>query len=310
MIDRFSTGSCFNSKQGVGLARKIGADAAVQCIQKGKIKSPWIFCTDADASLPKNYFHIEEHLQHKTSYFTKNTAAIAGVYGFEHTVSEPASKLSQSIKIYESYIRSTYKNLQAINSPYAFPAIGSLIFFDVHAYCKVRGFPNRQAGEDFYILNKLAKIGSIAVLQKPVVKILARYSNRTPFGTGQALETLQDSPMQPSYEVNQCHFQLLKIIFDIIEAHLMENNNGKHLTLDNLVNKINLDNFLNQNEKKIFFNTLKRIKISSIIENSYLSSDQAGKRIKNFHVAFDGLKTYQFINAFRKSSRAEQVMIL
>jgi len=45
-------------KHGVGLARKLGADAACLLHQQSKILQPWIFSSDADATLPTTHFDI------------------------------------------------------------------------------------------------------------------------------------------------------------------------------------------------------------------------------------------------------------
>ena len=46
-------------------------------------------------------------------------------------------------------------------SPYAFHTIGSTMAVSANHYAKVRGFPKREAGEDFYLLNKLAKVKTL-----------------------------------------------------------------------------------------------------------------------------------------------------
>ena len=56
----------------------------------------------------------------------------------------------------------------------------------------MRGFPKRLAGEDFYLLNKLAKVGTIRSLDGEPIRLSARASKRTPFGTGRALERARD----------------------------------------------------------------------------------------------------------------------
>ena len=43
------------AEQGVGLARKIGADLAVKLFSVGSLTSSWVHSTDADAHLPDNY---------------------------------------------------------------------------------------------------------------------------------------------------------------------------------------------------------------------------------------------------------------
>ena len=60
------------------------------------------------------------------------------------------------------------------------------------AYAKVRGFPKKLAGEDFYLLNKLAKVGGVRSLQGPPIKLAGRTSGRVPFGTGVAIATIRD----------------------------------------------------------------------------------------------------------------------
>jgi hypothetical protein len=78
--------------------------------------------------------------------------------------------------------------LRFAGSPYAFHTIGSTLAIHATAYARVRGFPKRLAAEDFYLLNKLAKVGTIRSLDSKPIWLSARTSNRTPFGTGRALE--------------------------------------------------------------------------------------------------------------------------
>jgi len=63
IIDRCSQGRELPAKQGVGLARKIGCDLALAWQSAGRIKSPWIHCTDADVELPSRYFPAADALQ-------------------------------------------------------------------------------------------------------------------------------------------------------------------------------------------------------------------------------------------------------
>jgi len=49
----------------------------------------------------------------------------------------------------------------------------------------VRGSPRkREAGEDFYLLGKIAKVAPLLRASGPVVRLRSRSSDRTPFGTG------------------------------------------------------------------------------------------------------------------------------
>ena len=69
-------------------------------------------------------------------------------------------------------------------SRWAFHTIGSLISVTCPAYAAVRGFPRRQAGEDFYFLQELAKTGGVSRIDSTTVHPSARSSDRVPFGTG------------------------------------------------------------------------------------------------------------------------------
>ena len=160
---------------GVGLARRIGADVALRYIEEGRVACPIVFCTDADAALPVGYFDAPR----------EGGGAAAWVYPFKHVSDAPA--LREAALGYELSLRYYVNRLVYAGSPYAFHTIGSCLAIDATAYAMVRGFPKRSAGEDFYVLNKLAKVGSVHRLADPVIEIEARVSHRVPFGTGPAI---------------------------------------------------------------------------------------------------------------------------
>ena len=63
--------------------------------------------------------------------------------------------------------------------------MGSCIAIPARAYAAVRGFPRKNAAEDFYVLDKLAKVGTISRLSGSPLLLEGRISDRVPFGTGQ-----------------------------------------------------------------------------------------------------------------------------
>ncbi len=69
------------------------------------------------------------------------------------------------------------------------------------AYCEARGFPKRAGGEDFYLLNKLAKLGCVREVSAVVITLEARLSDRVPFGTGPAVGKILalEDPAQFTY---------------------------------------------------------------------------------------------------------------
>ena len=182
LIDRFRDNRLVPTKQGVGLARKIGADIALALIAKGNIAVPRISVTDADVSLPATYF---------APAMGPQDAAL--IYPFVH-VAPP--ELVQASELYEISMLYYAVGLQWAGSPYGFTTIGSLIAISPTHYAKVRGFPKRNAGEDFYLLNKLAKTGEIRSIAEPTIQITARLSQRVPFGTGPALRKIMNEPIE------------------------------------------------------------------------------------------------------------------
>lgn len=178
----------FPKQEGVGLARKIAADTALELIQRKQIKQPWIFSTDADVKLPADYFDIVENI--KPGY-----SAIC--LDFQHVSNCKESMKLQ--KLYDFKLRYYQKGIQYINSCYHYIPLGSTLIVNEKSYVQVRGFPCKSGGEDFYILNKLAKVGHVFQPEKPVIQINIRFSDRVPFGTGPALQKLSDENTTPLF---------------------------------------------------------------------------------------------------------------
>ena len=137
----------FNKNKGVGLARKIAADTAVKLIENKHIINPWIYSTDADVILPKDYFNCITRV-------TKETLAIS--LPFKHIHQGSISEKTQAVYDFKLYYYQL--GMKYIGSKYDFIPLGSTIVVHVNAYTQVRGFPTRAAGEDFYLLNKIARI--------------------------------------------------------------------------------------------------------------------------------------------------------
>ena len=170
----------FESNHGVGLARKIAADSALQLIDKQVIKSVWIHSTDADVELPTDYFKVARNINY-TAYSL----------AFQHQGHDP--ELNHWQALYDFKLRYYQQAMRYIGTPYDYIPLGSCLIIHSQAYAHVRGFPKRSGGEDFYLLNKLAKIGPIAQPNNPVIHIKSRLSQRVPFGTGPALLKMKDS---------------------------------------------------------------------------------------------------------------------
>ena len=187
LVDRFH--HKIPQQQGVGLARKIGGDIACQFILDKKIDSLWIHYSDADTHLPSNYFTSLA----QTVDQSDATHDSAATYPYTHISSKNTltdNTLNQATRYYEQHLHYYVDGLKRAGSPYAYHTLGSCIVSNAYHYCQARGFPKRSGGEDFYLLNKLAKLGNIVELNSPVLKIESRFSHRVPFGTGPAVEKI------------------------------------------------------------------------------------------------------------------------
>jgi glycosyl transferase family 2 len=181
LVDRAAPGYFLPEGQGVGLARKIGNDIALRLSALGRLASPWLHNTDADTLLSRDYFEQTAPLD------ADRTGA--ALYFYEHRF-EAEPDLALAGRLYEISLRYYVLGLAWAGSPYAYQSMGSCLAIPTSAYAKVRGFPKKNAAEDFYVLDKLAKVGAIERLSGAPLSLEGRPSDRVPFGTGRALRDL------------------------------------------------------------------------------------------------------------------------
>jgi len=292
LIDRFSAGRRLPVGEGVGLARKIVGDVALSLIHKRCVEKEWIWCTDADVELPMDYFERLQDLPLGTS---------AAIYPFVHTrEGEPLQQ--RAMELYESFLHYYVLGLKRAGSPYAFYSIGSLIGVDAKSYAVVRGFPKRQAAEDFYLLNKLAKVGAIHTLRGEPVRIAGRESNRVPFGTGAALIEIQVLLERGlSYRVmSPMVFDALGVWLSALDAFV------EHRSIENLRSTLRgapaefaimLDDVL---EKLGAFRALEAALVQT--ERGRNQSVQLRRRIHDWN---DGFRTLKIVHGLRDAGLGE-----
>lgn len=171
---------------GAGLARKTGMDEAVRRFGQADNPDGIILSLDADTYVAPNYFTETEKL------FYNNSNYVGTTISFRHRIKELENeKQRQGIILYEKYL-TYYRNAMSYTGyPNAMYTIGSAFAVKVYAYIKQGGMNNRQAGEDFYFLHKLAQFGPVAELNTTCVYPSARVSDRVPFGTGFAMKKWQ-----------------------------------------------------------------------------------------------------------------------
>jgi hypothetical protein len=182
VVDRTSPGFRLPKRQGVGLARRIGCDIAAALAARQAFTGELIACTDADSVLPADYFaRLDAPRSERIS---------ALLLPFHHEPSGVES-VDRATELYELSLRYYVLGLERAGSPYAFQTLGSSIAIDVDCYAKVRGFPRLRAGEDFYILCKLAKVLPVRRDFGEPIRIRSRRSARVPFGTGAGVAKLE-----------------------------------------------------------------------------------------------------------------------
>ena len=138
-----------------------------------------LICLDADCEVEENY------LETIVSAFNKNNLN-AAVIEYEHGLPDDDFEKS-AIICYEIFLRYYVLGLKYAKSPFAFHAVGSTMVCDYESYIKVGGMNKRKAAEDFYFLEKLAKVVKIHKIGETKVFPSSRSSWRVPFGTGQRI---------------------------------------------------------------------------------------------------------------------------
>lgn len=204
---------------GVGLARKIGMDEAVRRFSIINKPHGIIVSLDADSEVAPNY--LSEIFQ----YFSTNyRCAIAPIY-FEHPLrGNLPNQQYLAIAQYELYLRWYVHMLRSIGFPFAHHTVGSSFALRAHAYCRQGGMNKRQAGEDFYFLQKMYEAEQVGSITSTTVYPSARISTRVPFGTGYAMYTVMQSEQYIYYSYHPSSFEPLKELFDSIpklyKAHI------------------------------------------------------------------------------------------
>lgn len=285
-VDRFTLGRTIAEDQGVGLARKLGADLAVALFAQQAFSHPVIFSTDADAHLPANYFAAQQQS------FACNSASSAWVYDYTHNStgnSAEDTEICQATQSYEQAIKYYRNGLEWAGSAYGFHTLGSTLAVSIAHYCQVRGFPKRAAGEDFYLLNKLAKVGTIKNINNSIIEIDARTSDRVPFGTGPAAQKIISqwhNEQQYHYYHPQC-FTLLKSLLDNQVTIWQAIQTGR--------TPLFINNELDTENQALINNALTALNIQRFVSHASKQTRDEKQFRRQFHDWFDAFSTLKFI---------------
>lgn len=284
-IDAATTGNELDEKNGgVGLARKIGMDAALSLFNYESVKKKILVCLDADCIVSQNYFtKIYEEFN--------NRNVSAAVVSFQHSLADETNR--EAILCYEIFLRYYVLSLRFAGSPYAFHTIGSTMICDVESYIKVEGMNKQKAAEDFYFLEKLAKNVSIGTIKNAFVYPSSRGSWRVPFGTGQRVNRFLSHTQNEYLLYNFDSFLVLK---EWLKLFLADNLSAEEFLAEAEKVHPSLAAFLiEQKFEKAWSEILRMAK-----------TDEQLQRQKN--IWFDGFKTLKLIHYLRDNGFPPQPM--
>lgn len=257
---------------GVGLARKIGMDEAVNLFHQIE-KDGIIVALDADCEVEPNYLQeIEKHFE-----INPKTNGCSIRYAHPLQGNEYQANIYKGIVNYELHLRYYNQALQYCGFPYAFHTVGSSMAVKSSAYQKQGGMNKRKAGEDFYFLQKIIELGDFTELNSTCVIPSPRISDRVPFGTGKAIGDWIESQEDVYFTYNFNSFLDLKGIVKIVtNLYKSENYSISSKVLIEFMKSINFEN-----------------KVEEIRQNTtnYLNFE---KRFFTFFNAFTVLKYVHF----------------
>lgn len=268
---------------GVGLARKIGMDEASYRLNLLEKKDGIIAGFDADSLCEANYLvEIEKHFK------TESKTSGASIY-FEHPINDPlySPEINEGIINYELHLRYLNQALRYTGHPHAFHTIGSSFAVRVNAYVKQGGMNKRQAGEDFYFIQKIIALGNYSEINTTRVIPSPRESDRVPFGTGAAIKKWINSGDKQYTTYNFESFQAVKSFLEQIPLLCRAEKNDIQLIISKLPLILTL--YLESND---YLNEIKQIQENT---NSLTSFEN------RFYAWFNIFKIIRFLNESHKN---------
>ncbi len=201
-VDAAMPGRALGRKEGVGLARKIGLDWGLAMLSKAGNAAGPLICLDADTRVQPDYLASIHR-------FFASPERWAAVVDYAHPVDGPEESCLPILS-YELFLRYQELAWHYAGSPYAYPAIGSTMGCTGAAYAVAGGMNRRQAGEDFYFLQQLAKTGKVERIRDTAVIPSGRPSHRVPFGTGRKVGAYATDPDSAYLTYHPATFQVLR----------------------------------------------------------------------------------------------------
>lgn len=198
---------------GAGMARKIGMDEAIRRFNAANKSEGLIISLDSDCLVSSNY------LKRIETVFSENKSCFAATINFRHRFEEMDDPRQEAgIRMYEDYLHYYKQALDFAGFPNSIYTIGSAFAVRAEAYVKQGGMNRRQAGEDFYFLHKLTKLGQLHEITDAFVYPSGRVSDRVPFGTGAAMTKWMNFTEDLALTYHFDAFLDLKQMFDMVDG--------------------------------------------------------------------------------------------
>lgn len=262
---------------GVGLARKIGMDEALYRFSQNNNSEGIILSLDADTIVDGNYFVSLEQED------TKHVNAGGFIYQFEHPISgkDFSCFTYEAMVMYELHLRYCKHALDYTGFPYSNYTLGSCFAVRAEYYAEQGGMNRRQAGEDFYFLNKLFPHMEFISIKNSCVYPSSRVSTRVPFGTGPAIaDIIMNQGNYESYSMDS--FTTLKHFFSSIPNLYLNKKNEVELIWKSFPEL--LRKFIHH---EVFIEKLDEIRKNTTTLESFT---------KRFYQWFDAFSIVKFLN--------------
>lgn len=259
---------------GVGYARKVGMDLAVQRFADTDNEQGIIASLDADTKVASNYF-VEVF-----QAFQANPKLYGAIVKFEHELEGDffSKEVYDAIIHYELHLRYVNQALKMSEYPYVTHTVGSAFAVSAYAYVKHGGMNRRQGGEDFYFLHKLFPHGDFVNLNSTAVYPSSRPSDRVPFGTGPQVNEFLSRQELLTYKLDS-FLELKDFVKEV--PRLYDENVEFSGAMGEFLKSIALDVHLEEIRK---------------------NSSSLDAFVKRFYTFFDAFKVVKFLNFVHQSA--------
>lgn len=268
---------------GVGNARKVGMDEAVWRFASIENPRGVIVSLDADCLVSEDYF-TEIYSRFYCSKDKPSACTLQYKHNFdENLYSEQEIAACRKYEMYLRYFRLAQK---VAGIPVCMHTIGSCLAVTAEAYVKMGGMSRRQAGEDFYFLQKLAQQSLVAAICKPIVSPSPSVSERVPFGTGRSVKKIIDNGSCKVYNFGL--FLLLKKFYSSF-AELFDNESCE------IPNEV--IEFVGEQ------------KFKALVDECRNNTSDRKSFVKRMFAKFDVFFMIRFLNSFGESSKYPAVEV-